>query len=228
MTDHLFRVTICQCPSVTQNVAMSIQLCLNDRERKSASTDGQLAFSKALLTYLPNDWLVFIISTECISSSIKNYLYSFEPSNSPLTPQTLTNIRSNPTQSNLQLLIFFHVTFSPRSWTVMSLHNFLFTGSLRNLCLFTFVHLCSCSAMYSNKLFRHISSCYSPPLSPSLCPMSVWFSKPSFLIMNPINFNSLSLILCIIVIFAPIFLKSLYLPPMLLWASFYRTRILLT
>lgn len=85
MTDHLFRVTICQCPSVTQNVAMSIQFCLNDRERKSDYTDGQLAFSKALLTYLSNDWLVFIISTEYISSSIKNYLYSFELSNSHLT-----------------------------------------------------------------------------------------------------------------------------------------------
>lgn len=76
---------------------------------------------------------------------------------------------------NYQIILYLPCSF--RLWTIIALHEFVSFIALSNIWLLT-IPPHSCSLIHLHKLIRYVTYCCPLPFLPSICPVSVRFSKP--------------------------------------------------
>lgn len=100
----------------------------------------------------------------------------------------------------MKISLFFFYELCPfRTLAITTLHNFLSFVNLTKFHLFV-ISPKHCFAINLLKLVRQIRHCF-----PSICPVSIKFSEPSFLIICPRSFNCSFLMLSVSVLFVSLF-----------------------
>lgn len=83
----------------------------------------------------------------------------------------------------------------PLSWSQYTLWGLSFMNPPSSLCVQVISAIVSWFCHPFNKLIRQVAHCLPLSLLPSICPLRVKFSKPSFLIVCPRNFSCLESLL---------------------------------